>query len=146
MKKLFIFLTLIVALSTVNFGQSATEKALAKIEQDIATAILKSDFAVLEKHFADNGALTDPTGAVMTKAESITFFKSGQLKFEKMQLDEIKVRIFGNTAIVTYRSTEKGKYKEQVLDGQTRWTDTFMKIKGKWIIIASHGSPVTSQY
>jgi ketosteroid isomerase-like protein len=78
----------------------------------------------------------------MGKAQSIDDLKSGNLKLQAASLDNAKVQVYGDTAIVTYSSDDKGTYKGKDISGKTRWTDVFVKQKGRWMIVASHGSPV----
>ncbi len=51
--------------------------------------------------------------------------------------DDYKVRIFGNTAIMTHRGTVEG-----VRNIKFRSTHIWMKRGGKWLIVAHHGSRV----
>lgn len=143
MKKIIIFTALMLLFSAAAFGQKMTvEQTLEKIERDVAAALVKGDTAIFTTYFDENAVVTDPGGMMMTRAESIAIFKSGDLKFETMTVDDVKVRLYGNTAIVTYRSTDKGTFKGEAFTGKTRWTDTFVKIKGKWLIVAAQGTPI----
>jgi ketosteroid isomerase-like protein len=54
------------------------------------------------------------------------------------------VRVYGDTAVVTYRSTDKGNYKGQDISGQVRWTDVFVKQGWRWQLVAGHGSPIAT--
>jgi ketosteroid isomerase-like protein len=85
---------------------------------------------------------TGPDGLGGGKAQSIEDLKSGNLKLQAASLDDTKVQMYGDTAIVTYSSNDKGTYKGKDITGKTRWTDVFVKQKGSWIIVASHGSTV----
>jgi len=150
MKKFIIFTALMLLLCTVGFGQKkmTTAQTLEKIEKDIAAGIVKGDTSVFTKYFAANAACTDPDGALMTVAETIAMFKSGDLKFESLSVEDLKVTLYGTTAIVTYRSKDNGSYKGQPIVGESRWTDTFVSMKGKWMIVATHGTmimPMPSQ-
>lgn len=76
------------------------------------------------------------------KAQSIGELKSGDLKLQSASLDDAKVQVYGDTAIVTYSSNDKGTYKGKDISGKTRWTDVFVKRNGKWQLVATHGSRV----
>jgi len=78
----------------------------------------------------------------MGKAQSIQDLKSGSLKLQAASLDNSRVQLYGDTAIVTYSSNDKGTYKGKDISGKTRWTDVFVKSTGRWTIVASHGSMV----
>ena len=48
----------------------------------------------------------------------------------------------GDAAVVTYVTTDKGKYKGQDISGRFRWTDVFVRRGGAWQIVAAHGTPI----
>ncbi len=143
MKKLFIAITFMMLFGSLAYGQKMTvEQSLMKMEQEISDAIVKGDTSVFDKYAADNAVLTDPGGMFMNKAQVIALFKSGDLKFESSKIDEMKVQMFGKTAIVTYRTTDKGSFKGKDISGQVRWTDTFVKMGSNWMMVASQGTPI----
>lgn len=144
MRKIIIFIALMLLISAAGFGQAkmTVEQTLTKIEKDVADGLVKGDASVFEKYFAATAIITDPGGMMMTRAESITLVKSGDLKFETLTVEDVKVQLYGNTAIVTYRSVDKGTFKGQAFGGKSRWTDAFVKIKGKWLIVAAQGTPI----
>ena len=128
-------------LAAQNQG-SAVEQDLMRIEKEMLAAALKGATSPSERYLADNYIFTGPDGLVISKAQSIEDLKSGNLKLQAASLDDTKVQVYGNTAIVTYASNDKGTYKGKDISGKTRWTDVFVKQKGRWMIVASHGSPV----
>jgi len=82
---------------------------------------------------------------VADKAQSIADVKSGELKLQSATLDDAKVNVYGNAAIVTYASVDKGTYRGKDISGNTRWTDVFIKQNGRWQLVASHGSNVAKR-
>jgi len=62
-----------------------------------------------------------------------------------MNIDEMKVRVYGDTAVVTGQSTVKGIFKTQDISGKYRWTDVFVKRDGKWQIVNAQLTPVQAQ-
>jgi ketosteroid isomerase-like protein len=121
---------------------SAAEQEVMRIEQEMLAAVLKGDASPSERYLADSYVFTGPDGVSMGKAQSIEDLKSGNLKLQAASLDNSKVHVYGDTAIVTYSSNDKGTYKGKDISGKTRWTDVFVKQKGRWTIVASHGSLV----
>jgi ketosteroid isomerase-like protein len=123
----------------------SVEQTLANTEQEIVDAVVKRDTSVFEKYFADSSLFTDPGGIVMDKAQTIADFKSGNLKIESSKLDDMKVHVYGNSAVVTYGTTDKGSYKGKDISGNYRWTDVFVKRNGRWQIVAGQGTRVGQQ-
>ncbi|MEJ7736351.1 MAG: nuclear transport factor 2 family protein [Chitinophagaceae bacterium] len=118
------------------------EQTIKKIEQELLDALLKGDASANERYQASTYIFTAPDGTVMDKAKGIADIKSGDLKFESSKLDDMKVHVYGNTAVVTCRTTDKGKYKDVDLSGQYRWTDTFVKQNGRWQLVAGQGTKI----
>lgn len=143
MKKTIICIALTLLLSALAFGQKMTvEQSLMKMEEEMAADLLAGKTASFEKYLAPNATLVDPGGMLMNRAETLALFKSGDLKFESSKIDDMKVALYGNTAVVTYRTTDKGKFKDQDISGQVRWTDTWTKIGGKWLLVAGQGTMI----
>ena len=123
-------------------ADASVEQTLTKIEHDATAAILKRDFATFGKFLADDAVITTPDGSMRTKAQVLAELKSGDLVLESSAISDLKVRAFGDAAVVTYITTDKGTYKKQDISGRFRWTDVFVRRGGNWLIVASHGTPI----
>jgi ketosteroid isomerase-like protein len=121
------------------------EQTLMQTEQELVDAIMKGDAAPFERAIADNFTFTAPDGSMQNKTQFIADLKSGTLKMESTKNDDMKVQVYGDTAIVTYRSTDKGKYKDFDISGQYRWTDVFVKRNGRWQIVSTQGTRIMTQ-
>jgi ketosteroid isomerase-like protein len=113
----------------------SVEEILMKLERDAAQAALRRDVSFSEKMEAPDFLFIDPAGMVHTREEDLALARSRDLKFESMNIDDMKVRVYGDTAVVTGQSTVKGKYKDQDISGKYRWTDVFVKRKGEWQLV-----------
>ncbi|MEO5859661.1 MAG: nuclear transport factor 2 family protein [Pyrinomonadaceae bacterium] len=143
MKNLCLAVAFMMLLGSVGYGQKMTaEQTLMKMEQEMADAVTKGDTSVWDKYSDVNSVFTDPGGMMMNKAQGMAMFKSGDLKLESTKMDNMKVHMFGNTAIVTYRSMDKGTYKGKDISGEIRWTDVFVKMGGRWKQVAGQGTPI----
>ena len=154
MKHKILALALLTAITVPAFGQTPEKKPvqsakpagaseeLMKIEHDVLAALLKKDAAAFGKHFADDAVLTTPDGAVQTKAQLVGDVKSGALVVETSTISDMKVQVHGDAAVVTYTTTDKGKYKGQDISGRFRWTDVFVRRGGAWQIVAGQGTAI----
>lgn len=154
MKRASVLLAIVIAAGSWGYAQTpakpaadkpaggGVEQALAKIENDMAAALLKKDVAGFGRHLADDSTLTGPDGTVQTKAQLLADVKSGDLSIQSTALSDLKVRVYGETAVVTYTTTDKGTYKKQDISGRYRWTDVFVRRGGEWMIVASQGTPI----
>ena len=123
-------------------ADSSVEQTLMKIERDALAALLKKDIAAFGRVFADDAVVITPDGSQQTKAQLLADVKSGDLVVESSEISDMKVRAYGDTAVVTYVTTDKGKFKGQDISGRYRWTDVFVRRGGTWQIVAGHGTPI----
>ena len=123
-------------------ADSSVEQTLMKIERDALAALLKKDIAAFGRVFADDAVVITPDGSPQTKAQLLADVKSGDLVVESSEISDMKVRAYGDTAVVTYVTTDKGKFKGQDISGRYRWTDVFVRRGGTWQIVAGHGTPI----
>ena len=118
------------------------EQTLMKLERDGLAALLKKDTAGFGRIFAEEAVLITPDGTPQTKSQLLADLKSGDLMIASSEISDMKVRAYGDSAVVTYVTTDKGKYKGQDISGRYRWTDVFVRSGGTWQIVAGHGTPI----
>jgi hypothetical protein len=123
-------------------GSEATTQALIEVENKWVEALVKSDNAVLDSLFADTYVDTDERGHRSSKQEVISVLKSGELKFQSINLSDMHVNAYGDTAVVIGTAAQVGNFRGQPLAATIIFTDTFIKQNGKWRAVASHRSAV----
>ena len=116
----------------------AVEDEVRRVEFEWGEAFERKDLATLDRLMADEYILTDPLGNVRSKAESLAAIESNQINFESTESDDVKVRINGDTAVVTGRSTFRGRYKGWSMAGRYQYTDVLVRRRGAWKAVGSH--------
>ena len=151
-RSVILILALIVGLAgraSWSMGLSAqtdsVRQALTQMERDWAQAMAKRDQATLDRILAADYSSTNADGEVSTKAQGDADIKAGVLKYDSFVVDDMNVRLFGDTAVVTGRSTLKGSYKGKDISGQNRFTDVFVRRDGRWQVVTTHFSRVAKQ-
>jgi ketosteroid isomerase-like protein len=123
---------------TANAKDKGDEAAQIKtIEQQWLAAYLKGDSSFLEKIEADDFVLFDPMGASHTKADDVRDLKTGAMKWTDAQFEDVKVRIYGKTAVATGIAGIKGTYNGQDISGRIRFTDVFVHKKDEWHAVST---------
>ena len=89
---------------------------------------------------ADEFIITVEDGRTFSKAGYIAQTGGGTTLVEVSEMSDLKVRIHGNTAVVTGAYHEKGTIKGKLYEYRDRFTDVWMIIDGRWQVIASHYS------
>ena len=125
-------------------GSKSVEDTLIQIEHDWGEALLKADVTAWSRFLGDDWVLTYSDGTLVTKAMALADLKEGALKIESFRLDDLKVRVYGDTAVVTGQITEKSKFRDKDTSGVRRFTDVFVKREGRWQAVASHESDVSA--
>jgi ketosteroid isomerase-like protein len=127
-------------------GQGAVEQKVLQYEHDWADADVKGDTAAVERYEAAGYVFTGPDGSVTGRADDINDLKTGNFKAEAIDLEDMKVHVYGKTAIVTGKVTLKNcKYRGKDISGDYRFTDVWADTGGKWQVVASQSSALTKQ-
>jgi ketosteroid isomerase-like protein len=137
---LFCLFSLCLAAGQEASKTSNAEDQIKKHEQNWAQATVKEGAAAVDQYEADDIISTDPSGRVTDKAQDKTDLSSGDLKFQSIELSDLKVHVYGNTAVAAGTSTLRGTYKGQDISGRYRFTDTWVKGNGKWQAVASQAT------
>jgi ketosteroid isomerase-like protein len=108
------------------------EKELLKLENEFARAVASNNADALDKLLADDWIIVEPDGGMIDKARFLEVIRSGALSHESMESTDLKVRVYGNTAVVTGLTTSKGKFMGQDFTSCERATDIFVKQADRW--------------
>jgi len=120
----------------------ADEAALRGLEEKWDAANLKGDAAALGAILADTFISTNAEGKTRTKAELLAELKSGTIKFQTSKVEDMKVFLYGDAAVVNGKWTGKFMLKGKPVDTVERFTDTFVRQNGQWRAVASQGSAI----
>lgn len=107
--------------------------------------MVKADVAAFSRCVADEWVLTVSDGTRITKPMAQADLKENRLKIESFRLDDVSVRVYGDTAVVFGLITEKSRFRDKDTSGKRRFTDMFVKRDGRWQAVASHESRVPVQ-
>lgn len=118
---------------------------LNKLQQRLIRAWVEMDRATIEAILSEDWTVIDPTGRVLTKAEVMREgFESGTRKIESGAIDEIKVRLFNDVAVVTGRTIAQGSYEGTSVSVKLRFTDVCIKRGAGWQVVASQATLIAS--
>lgn len=122
--------------------KSGTEQAVSDLEMKWLQASRSNNIDSVAGDLADNLIFTTEEGKVLGKTEFLKREKA--TKYDSGDYSDLKVNVFGNTAIATGGLKAKGTDPDgKPFDENVRWTDTWVKMpNGKWQCVASHSSSV----
>lgn len=148
-------LTLVIGISAI--AQTANkpdrngpvEQQLMQMERDWSVAYLKHETAVINRILADDYIGIDGRGIITNKAQEIeeaaapapgTPAPARQVIADTVT--DMKVRVYGDAAIVTGRTIEKVQSNGRELEVQYRRTTVYVKRQGRWQCVSFHGSRI----
>ena len=114
------------------------EKELLKLEKAFAEAIVKNDLEGIGRLVTDDWIIIDPNGEIVGRARFFEVIKSGALTHEMMESEDFRVRVYGDSAVVTGVTRTKGKFMGEEFSTQERATDVFVKRDGRWQCVLTH--------
>jgi ketosteroid isomerase-like protein len=117
---------------------SEAEEELLKLEKDFAEAIVANDLDAIGPLIADDWIIIDPDGAIVHRARFFDVIKSGALMHDMMESEDFRVRVYGDSAVVTALTRTKGKFMGQEFSTQERATDVFIKRDRRWQCVLTH--------
>jgi ketosteroid isomerase-like protein len=129
-------------ISTPTASNENVEQVLIQMEHEWAAAPANRDAATLERIIADDWVSFTWDGETITKTQVIADAKFGANTAQSISLEALKVRVFGDAAIVTGGVNEKSQYEGRDMSGHYLWTDVFVKRNGRWQAVASQTTRV----
>src|SRR5918996_1992285 len=114
------------------------KEELLKIEKAFADAIIKNDPEAIGQLVADDWIIIDPDGGIVDRTRFFEVIKSGALTHEIMESEDFRVRVYGESAVVTGVTRTKGEFMGQEFSTQERATDVFVKRDGRWQCVLTH--------
>ena len=114
------------------------EQEVARLADAWATAELQSDAAFVEKLLADDFVGVGPLGFLLTRQEWLARHQTGDLKYDVHTLDEARVRVYNEAAIVIGRLTQEATYRGNPVNAQLRTTLVFVRQHGQWQLAGLH--------
>jgi ketosteroid isomerase-like protein len=119
-------------------SQAAVQAELENLERLRAHAFEAGDADFIDRTTADECTFVHAAGDIQTKAHELGIFKTHNFKYQLNHLDEISVRLYGDTAVLNGLSTQKGSRDGVAFEGRYRFTRVYVKDAGGWKLVASH--------
>jgi uncharacterized protein (TIGR02246 family) len=142
MRRFLLLPLLVIALAGfINAQESASNEAIKKeilqMEEVQDHAIMQNDADTLDKIYAEDFAYVNQYGDLIPRSQVLAGFRTAKSKFSSpMKHDDIHIRVYGNTAVLTGRSVGTFNYNGKVSEGPRRFTNVYVKLDGRWQLVA----------
>jgi ketosteroid isomerase-like protein len=128
------------AMSMAQQPSGEIEKAITALENQWLQSQKTNNPDIIAPLLADKFVSTEADGKVSNKAQMLADAKTR--KYSSAEYEDVKVTVFGDTAIATGGFKGKGIASGKPFEEHARWTDTWVKMpSGKWQCVASQDSP-----
>ena len=111
---------------------SEEEKIVAILDTQYQAAVAKNDAAVMDRILADDFILVTGRGKVYTKSDLLADARSGKTVYERQDDASQKVRVWGDTAVITALLTAKGTREGKPFSYRLWFSDTYVKTAAGW--------------
>ena len=116
--------------------------SIAEAEIRLAEAHLTLDLSTIDRLLHPGYVIVQPGGKIETKSDVLASYKSGSRHWNSAQSDQLDIKVFGDTGIVTGRWRASGQHGEQEFDYAARFLSVWIKTDGRWQNIAYQSTEI----
>jgi ketosteroid isomerase-like protein len=117
---------------------SKIEEELIRVANDWDRAMVTNDAEAIGRYMADDWIIIGPDGRISDRPTFLELVKSAKLSHDVMESDDFRVRVYGDTAVVTARGVSGGKYQGQAFREVERSSCVFVRQEGQWRCVLTH--------
>jgi ketosteroid isomerase-like protein len=120
----------------------AVHKQIESLEMAWRQAQVDNNIAVISNLLADDYVGITANGTVESKAQTIAQRQAGTIRITSLDLDDLKVRLYGDTAVVTSKAELQGVNGQSDISGTYRYTRVYNRRLGQWKIVSFEASRI----
>jgi ketosteroid isomerase-like protein len=120
----------------------AIHKEIEALEMEWRQAVIDNDVKQMDHLLADDYMGISANGTVETKAQALAQRRAGTVKISQLDLNDLKVRVYGDTAVVTSRADLAGSNGQSDIGGHYRYTRVYNRRLGQWKIVSFEASRI----
>lgn len=138
--KLLVIIFILLQSSSLAAQDSTTEQQIQEASKVYEQALTQKNEPLLKSILADNFILTTASGKVLTKKDMMLNLTKEGTKYDKFESSEVRISVLNDAAIETGKVHTVGIRGGKKIAETTRYTDFWVKIQGKWLLLAEHSS------
>ena len=108
-------------------------------------AMVQNDADAIGRYMADDWTIVGSDGSMSDKATFLGLVRSGTLSHDVMESEDLNVRVYGDTAVVTSRGVSGGKYQGQAFREVEQSSNVFVRDEGQWRCVLTHLSRIAQR-
>jgi hypothetical protein len=122
--------------------REGVHKEIEALEMEWRQAQISNNVSEIDRLLADDYLGISSNGTLETKADALSVERSGAVQITQLDLSDIKIRIYGDTAVVTSKADVVGKSGNRDLSGHYRYTRVYNNRSGEWKIVSFEASRI----
>ncbi|HEX3820948.1 MAG TPA: nuclear transport factor 2 family protein [Candidatus Sulfotelmatobacter sp.] len=126
--------------SSLQAQEKSDAATVRSLELKWTESYQQRNIDILSSLLSEEFVITIEDGSIYSKAGYISHSADASVHVSIAELSDLKVRIHGDTAVVTGAYHEKGESGGKPYEYHDRLTDVWIKSGGKWHVISSHYS------
>lgn len=113
-----------------------------EIEDNFNKAVITDDINEIKKCITNDWVLVDSQGGIIPQEKFFSVLEQGLLSHSTMTKQVLRVKIYGDIALVTGRGQNTGTWQGQPMEADEWVTDVYKKENEKWLCVLTHLTPV----
>ncbi|MFZ4611491.1 MAG: nuclear transport factor 2 family protein [Gemmataceae bacterium] len=138
--KLLVIIFILLQSSGLLAQQPTAEQQIQEASKVYEQALTQKNELLLKSILADNFILTTASGKVLSKKDMMLNLTKEGTKYDKFESSEVRISVLNDAAIETGKVHTVGIRAGKKIAETTRYTDFWIKIQGKWLLLAEHSS------
>jgi len=138
--KLLVIIFILLQSSGLLAQQPTAEQQIQEASKVYEQALTQKNEPLLKSILADNFILTTASGKVLNKKDMMLNLTKEGTKYDKFESSEVRISVLNDAAIETGKVHTVGIRDGKKIAETTRYTDFWIKIQGKWLLLAEHSS------
>jgi hypothetical protein len=122
--------------------ESNINQEFRDLDRGWVAAYLQGDAELFDRIWIEGFVFTFPFGRCTSKAQELANLKCGDLAFESLSTDSLKVRVYGRTAVMAGRLRINGWDGDRDISGQYNYINVLGKQQESWRIVAAHAAQI----
>jgi ketosteroid isomerase-like protein len=115
------------------------------VERQFFGFLIQADVKGLDRVLGDDFLLIDVmTGSEVARSDLLAVLGTGQLKFEAIEQLDSRLRLYGETAVVTGRTQMSGQFGGTPFAATSRYTHVYVKTQSQWRLVSAQGTQITN--
>ncbi len=120
------------------------EKEIRQISRDWDRAIQENDIEGMAAYMADDWVLIGTEGGITQRETFLNAVRSGSLVHTQMEFENIRAKVYGDTAVITSRGTSSGTWEGNPFNLYEWSSSTFIRKNEKWLCVLTMLTPANS--